>query len=378
MSTQNRFGKTPWIIAGAAVAVLGVSATAFSMRGGADSAVAAAVAPFSAEIPVRTPPAEVRGEELAVLTSPPHVPPPITRNYPTKVIVELETIEKTMEIAPGVEYTFWTFGGTVPGSFIRVREGDLVEFHLKNHPTSTVPHNIDLHAVTGPGGGAEATLALPGHESVFTFTALNPGLYVYHCATAPVGMHIANGMYGLILVEPKEGLPKVDREYYVMQGDFYTRGAHGEQGHQPFDMQKAIAETPDYVVFNGSVNALTGDQALQAKVGESVRIYVGNGGPNLTSSFHVIGAVFENVYNEGGTRPNHNVQTTSIPAGGSAIVEFRTAVPGKLVLVDHAIFRTFHKGTIGLLHVEGEANHAIFHEGIQNRPYTPSTASARE
>jgi nitrite reductase (NO-forming) len=370
MSTVPGFRKSPWIVGGAAVAVLAVSATAYSMWGSEGSSMA----PFGAEIPLRTAPA-VRGEEVAILTAPPFVPAPITRKYPTKVIVELETIEKTMEIAPGVDYTFWTFGGTVPGSFIRVREGDQVEFHLKNHHTSTVPHNIDLHSVTGPGGGAEATLAIPGHESVFTFAALNPGLYVYHCATAPVGLHIGNGMYGLILVEPKEGMPAVDREFYVMQGDFYTVGSHGEPGHQAFDFAKAIAETPDYVVFNGSVNALTGDQALRAKVGETVRMYLGNGGPNLTSSFHIIGAVLENVYAEGGTSVTHNVQTTLLPAGGSAIAEFRALTPGQLVLVDHAIFRAFHKGTIGLMHVEGEANASVFHEGVQNRPYTSKVAN---
>jgi nitrite reductase (NO-forming) len=374
MTTRNGRRAAVWMVAGAAVAVLGIAGTAFS-RGGSD-VPAVSAAPFSALVPLRVPGA-VRGEEIAILTSPPFVPPPITRDYATKVVVELETIEKTMEIAPGVDYTFWTFGGSVPGSFIRVREGDQVEFRLRNHHTSEVPHNIDLHAVTGPGGGAEATMALPGHESTFTFAALNPGLYVYHCATAPVGIHVANGMYGLILVEPKEGMPAVDREFYVMQGDFYTRGTHGEKGHQPFDMQKAIAETPDYVVFNGSVNALTGDRALQTKVGESVRIYVGNGGPNLSSSFHVIGAVFENVYTEGGTNVSHNVQTTAVPAGGSAIVEFRTAVPGNLIMVDHALFRTFHKGTIGLLHVEGEENPLVFHEGPRNQPYVPATASAR-
>jgi nitrite reductase (NO-forming) len=131
-----------------------------------------------------------------------------------------------------------------------------------------MPHNIDLHAVTGPGGGAAASFTAPGHSSVFSFKALNPGLYVYHCATAPVGMHIANGMYGLILVEPREGLPKVDREYYVMQGDFYTKGKYGEPGLQPFSMEKAILEQPDYVVFNGSVGAMTGDKAIKANVGE--------------------------------------------------------------------------------------------------------------
>src|SRR4029077_17354327 len=241
-----------------------------------------------------------------------------------------------MPISEGVTYTFWTFGGTVPGSFIRVRQGDTVEFHLKNAPDSKMPHNIDLHGVTGPGGGAASSFTAPGHASRFTFKALNAGIFVYHCATAPVGMHVANGMYGLILVEPPEGLPPVDHEYYVMQGDFYTVGKYREKGLQPFDMQKAIEENATYVVFNGAEGSLTGDKALKAKVGERVRLFVGNGGPNLTSSFHVIGQIFENVYGEGGsTGAEHNWQTTLTPAGGSAVVEFGATVPGDFVLVDH-------------------------------------------
>src|SRR5581483_7257774 len=222
-----------------------------------------------------------QGEPIeAVLTSPPEVPPPTHRHAPAKVIVRLEVREVEKEIADGVKYTFWTFGGTVPGSFIRVRQGDTVELHLMNHPSSKMPHNIDLHGVTGPGGGAASTFTAPGHESVFTFKALNEGLYVYHCATAPVGMHVANGMYGLILIEPPEGMPKVDREFYVMQGDFYTVGKYREKGLQPFDMQKAIDERPTYVLFNGAEGSIAGERALTAKVGERIRLYVGNGGPN--------------------------------------------------------------------------------------------------
>ncbi len=314
---------------------------------------------------------KIEGEEVAKLTSPPMVPPPITRKNSTKVIVNLEIIEKEMRIADGVTYTFWTYGGTVPGSFIRVREGDFVEFHLKNHPDNKLPHNIDLHAVTGQGGGAAASFTAPGHESVFSFTALNPGLYVYHCATAPVGMHIANGMYGLILVEPKEGLPPVDKEFYVMQGDFYTKGAYGEAGHQPFDMEKALTETPDYVLFNGSVGSLTGDNSLKAKTGERIRLFVGNGGPNLVSSFHVIGEIFDNVYIEGGTTQNHQLQTTLVPAGGSAITEFRVDVPGNFILVDHSIFRTFNKGSLGILSVTGGEDKAIYSGKQDDRVYQP-------
>ncbi len=296
----------------------------------------------------------------AILTSPPHVPPPTNRKYPAKVIVELEVIEKEMPISEGVSYTFWTFGGTVPGSFIRVRQGDTVEFHLKNHPTSKMPHNIDLHGVTGPGGGAASSFTAPGHESQFTFKALNEGIYVYHCATAPVGMHVANGMYGLILIEPAAGMPKVDHEFYVMQGDFYTTGKYREKGAQQFDMEKAIDERPTYVLFNGAEGSLTGDKALSAKTNQNVRMYVGNGGPNLVSSFHVIGEIFDNVRYEGGSNVQHNVQTTLIPAGGAAIVEFHTEVPGSYVLVDHSIFRAFNKGALAILKVEGPENKSIY------------------
>lgn len=296
----------------------------------------------------------------AVLTSPPRVPPPTNRSVPAKVIVELEVLEQEMEIAEGVKYMFWTFGGTVPGSFIRVRQGDTVEFHLKNHPSSKMPHNIDLHGVTGPGGGAASSFTAPGHASQFTFKALNAGIYVYHCATAPVGMHVANGMYGLMLVEPPEGLPPVDHEYYVMQGDFYTVGKYREKGYQPFDMQRAIDERPTYVLFNGSETALTGSRALKADTHQKIRLFVGNGGPNLVSSFHVIGEIFDRVQYEGGKHAQENVQTTLIPAGGAAIVEFKTEVPGNYVMVDHSIFRAFNKGALAILEVKGEPELAIY------------------
>lgn len=329
-------------------------------------AAVVAISGFSATInaaPVRAPGdfGPPRGKPIkAMLTSPPNVPPPTRRNYPAKVIVELEVVEKNMPISEGVSYTFWTFGGTVPGSFIRVRQGDTVEFHLKNHPDNKMPHNIDLHGVTGPGGGAASSFTAPGHKSQFTFKALNEGIYVYHCATAPVGMHVANGMYGLILVEPPKGLPKVDREYYVMQGDFYTTGKYREKGQQPFDMEKAIDERPTYVLFNGAEGALTGDRALTAKTDQNVRLFVGNGGPNLISSFHVIGEIFDRVLYEGGSNVQRNVQTTLIPAGGAAIVEFRTEVPGSYVLVDHSIFRAFNKGALAIMKVDGPENKAIY------------------
>jgi len=306
------------------------------------------------------------GDVTAELTAPPLVPKPLTYTTPKRVKVEMTVTEKVMKISDSTDYTFWTFDGTVPGSFIRVREGDLVEFTLKNSPDSKVSHNIDLHAVNGPGGGAEATNVAPGQSATFHFRALNPGLYVYHCATGPVGMHIANGMYGLILVEPAAGMPKVDHEYYIMQGDFYTKGKFEQPGLQEFDEEKAVDENPTYVLFNGRVRSTTGKNALPAKVGETVRLYVGNGGPNLSSSFHVIGEIFDRVYMEGGNIINHNVQTTMIPAGGSSIVEMQMEVPGVYNIVDHALYRAFHKGAIAQIKVTGNENPNVF-EKVKNK-----------
>lgn len=321
---------------------------------------------------------KIQGEEKAVLTYAPEVPPPTNRKQATKVVVHLEVKEVEARLADGVKYTFWTFGGRVPGKFIRIREGDLVEFHLDNHPENKMPHNIDLHAVIGPGGGAASSLTAPGHSSIFSFKALSPGLYVYHCATAPVAMHVANGMYGLILVEPKEGLPKVNHEYYVMQGDFYTKGRNGQQGLQPFSMEKALNEKPEYVVFNGSVGALTGDNALTAKTGETVRLYVGNGGPNLTSSFHVIGQIFDHVWPEGNTSTFlQNVQTTLIPAGGATIVEFKANVPGTYILVDHSLTRAFNRGALAQLKVTGNEDKSIYSGKISDEVYLPEGAGIK-
>jgi nitrite reductase (NO-forming) len=283
------------------------------------------------------------------------------------VIVNLTTVEKVLKIADSTDYMFWTFGGAVPGNFIRVREGDMVEINLTNAPDSKLSHSIDLHAVSGPGGGAEASSVAPGHTSTFHFRALNPGLYVYHCATAPVPMHIANGMYGLILVEPKEGLPKVDREYYLMQSEFYTKQPFGFKGLQEFDQEKGVREQPEYVVFNGSVNANAGKNALPAKVGETIRLFVGNGGPNLVSSFHVIGEIFDNVYVEGGSVVSHNLGTTLIPSGGAAIVDFKINVPGTYNIVDHSIFRVFNQGALAQIKATGKQNPNVFNKNPQGK-----------
>lgn len=304
---------------------------------------------------VNVPP--IMAEDLPVIegikTYAPNVPPPIKRKSPAVVKVTIEVIEKEWELAPGVVYRAWTFDGRIPGPFIRVRVGDVLEIHLKNHETSKNTHTIDFHAVTGPGGGAPILMTEPGHESVVRFKALHPGLYIYHCAADPVPVHIANGLYGLVLVEPAEGLRPVDREYYVMQSEFYTDGKLGEKGTFGISTTKAFDEEPTYVVFNGRVGSLTGEGALKAKVGETVRLYVGNIGPNLVSSFHVIGEIFDRVYREGTLKnPDYDIQSTLIPAGAATTVEFHLEVPGKFTLVDHSIFRII-KGAAGFLMVEG-------------------------
>ena len=288
------------------------------------------------------------------------VPAPITRTTPTTVVVNLETKEVTAKLAEGQTYTYWTFGGTVPGPMLRVRVGDTVELHIRNAANDTMSHSIDLHAVNGPGGGATATMVSPGQEAKFTFKALNAGLYVYHCATGPVPMHIINGMFGMILVEPVGGLPKVDHEYYVMQSELYTTTPFGTPGQHEFSNDKLLAETPDYVLFNGRVGALTEAGALKAKVGETVRIYFGVGG-FVDSNFHVIGEIFDRVYPEGALgQPLENVQTTLVPAGGATAVEFTVNVPGRYTIVDHALPRALYRGAAGYLDVEGEADPAIF------------------
>ncbi len=322
-----------------------------------------------------------RGELPSIeeaLVDPPGVPAPIHRSRPARVIVRLKTEEVVREIADGSRYDFWTFNGSVPGPLIRVRLGDTVELHLSNDASSRMSHNIDLHAVMGPGGGAAVSLTPPGHESVFSFKAMRPGLFIYHCATPPVPMHIANGMYGLILVEPPQGLPEVDREYYVMQGDFYTAEPYHTPGQVTFDIKKLLAEQPTYVLFNGREDSLTGSRALTSKVGETVRLFVGDGGPNLVSSFHIIGQIFDTVRVEGGDLVNHNVQTTLIPAGGAAMIELKTLVPGTFLLVDHSITRAFMKGALGQLIVSGPAAPELYRKISGEAPASGAASPAAD
>ena len=299
---------------------------------------------------------------VSIARDPADLPGPLAMNAPRTVSVELEAVEVLGKLANDTSYRYWTFNGKVPGPFVRVRVGDTVNLTFKNRADSRMIHSVDLHAVTGPGGGAVMTQTPPGETKAFTFKAMNPGLYVYHCATPMVANHISSGMYGLILVEPAGGLPKVDHEFYVMQGELYTDRGFGQRGNDEFSVEKLLAERPEYFVFNGAVGALTTEYPLKARVGETVRIFFGVGGPNATSSFHVIGEIFDRVYDQGamGTTPATNVQTTTVPAGGATIVEFKLDVPGRYILVDHALSR-LERGLAGFLVVEGPENPAVFH-----------------
>lgn len=309
-------------------------------------------------------PAPAQG--VSIVRAPDDLPPPVGNRPPSLVRVSLEAVEVEGRLADGATYKYMTFGGKVPGPFIRVRVGDTVEVSLKNRADSAMTHSIDLHAVTGPGGGATVAQVGPGEEKSFAFKALSPGLFVYHCATPLIAQHIASGMYGMILVEPEGGLPPVDREFYVMQGEVYTQQPFGSKGLLAPSDEKLFDEKPEYFVFNGAVGALTTEQPLHATAGQTVRIFFGVGGPNFTSSFHVIGEIFDRVYNQGSltSPPLTNVQTTLVPAGGSTVVEMKVEVPGKYMLMDHSMSRA-DRGLSGYLIVEGDARPDLFHPGDQ-------------
>jgi nitrite reductase (NO-forming) len=305
--------------------------------------------------------------EADISREPTDLPPPIGKRDPQTVRVDLLAAEVEGRLAEGTTFGYWTFNGKVPGPFIRVRVGDTVDIHLKNSGDSAMMHSVDFHATTGPGGGAAVLQVEPGKEKAMTWKALVPGLYVYHCATPMIAEHIANGMYGLILVEPAEGLPKVDREFYVMQGEIYTDIAYGQHGSAEFSVEKLLDERPEYFVLNGSVGALSKLHPLHAKVGETVRIFFGVGGPNFTSSFHVIGEIFDRVYVFGGilSKPLEGIQTVSVAPGGAVIVEFKLQVPGNYTIVDHAITR-IERGLAGILSVEGPPNPDIFNGQVMS------------
>jgi len=305
--------------------------------------------------------------EEAIITKLPLCPPPVNRDHPVLLKVKLETTAKVMQLTNRLKYEFWTFNDMVPGPMIRGRVGDVVELSLTNTDKTGNPHNINCHGFEGPGGGAPITTAQLGETKTARFKLLYPGLYIYHCAAAPVPAHIMNGMYGMMLVEPEYNtLPRVDREYAVIQSEFYTEPLDNTGGNTIVEPSypRGLDENADFVVFNGKESSLTTDSPLQARTGESVRIYFGNAGPNLTSSFHVIGGIFEKVYRDADlvSPPARFLQTISVPPGGASVVDLKPVVPGTYTLVDHAIFR-LDKGCVGYLNVTGKERPDLYMGG---------------
>ena len=359
ISGDREAGMQGWLVVGrGGGSAVQVSATAGdqsqggSEKAGSTGSTASASASSQSSEPATAP---------SIVREPTDLPGPIGDRPAQNLHIDIEAVELLGQLADGTTFTYWTFDGQVPGPFLRVRVGDTVELTLSSPAESSMVHSIDLHAVTGPGGGAAVTQVQPGESKSFTFKALNPGLFVYHCATPMVAHHIANGMYGLILVEPEGGLPPVDREFYVMQGEIYTTGKFGEKGQQDTSIDKLLNQTPEYYVFNGAVGALTDQHPLMAKTGETVRLFVGVGGPNFISSFHVIGEIFDRVFDQASltAQPLTDVQTTLVPPGGATMVEFGLEVPGRYLLVDHALSRA-ERGLAGFLEVEGEPNPEVF------------------
>lgn len=333
------------------------------VTGPADAAAKVPAAPATTVLGAASPGgaiAPASSKAVSIAMNPNDVPKPLGDRPPQLVKYAIETVELDGKLDDGTTFTYWTFAKKVPGPMLRVKEGDTVEVALTNNKGSKAVHSIDLHAATGGLGGGEHTQVAPGETKTITFKALNPGLYVYHCATPSVAHHISAGMYGLILVEPKGGLPKVDKEFYVMQGDLYTSHKFGTKGHHEYSHDKAGDELPTYYTFNGAVGALGKEHKMEVDVGQTVRVYFGVGGPNKVSSFHVIGEIFDKVYSEGSTNTvKENVQTTLVPAGGATIVDFKVQHPGKYILVDHALSRA-GKGLAGILEVKGKADATVY------------------
>jgi len=299
-----------------------------------------------------------------VAADPTDVPDPVSWTEPKYHDISITVEEVTAEIESGVTFNYMTFDGQVPGPMLRVRRGDTVRITLENPENNSLMHNIDLHAVYGPGGGAEDSTVAPGETSQFEFTAKYPGAHFYHCAVPNMDMHISSGMFGTILVEPKEGLPKVDRELYFGQHELYTNGEAGEKGHHEFDLDAAKVEEPTYVPINGEPWAFTdnGYGPVSVEKGERVRIFWANAGPNLISSWHAIGNVWDTFYRDGDvvSDPERFVETAPVAAGSTAVAEIDTPVPGEIKLVDHSITRATRRGTLGAIHVEGEEEPDIY------------------
>jgi nitrite reductase (NO-forming) len=350
--------------------LFGIGSAALAACGGKPSQgepLATSLAATQIPIP---PPITVDVERIAA--DPTDIPEPVTHTQPMTHEVTLEVQELVAEIEPGVTFQYMTFGGKVPGPMIRVRQGDTIQFTLKNLPDNAATHDIDLHAVYGTGGGNVATNVSPGQSNGMRFKTLYPGAFIYHCAVPNLDFHISSGMFGMILVEPTDGLEPVDHEFYLGQHEIYTKFPAGEEGHHGFDFAAMLKEDPTYVLLNGEKYALTPDRrgAMQVKVGQRARVFFVNGGPNLTSSFHPIGNVWTKAWRDGAlaSSPEEYVQTLSVPPGSCGVFEMDFPVPGSVKLVDHALTRVVSKGMLGIIEIAGDPVPEIFEPDLPGDP----------
>jgi nitrite reductase (NO-forming) len=255
--------------------------------------------------------------------------------------------DMTVEIAPGVKYNTWAFDGHgAPGPVIHVRQGQTVEMTLTNG--GSIPHSIDFHAARIAPNVAFRDVD-PGDSFTFRFTADDPGVFMYHCGTKPVLAHIANGMYGAIVVSPAKPLPKADREYVLVASEWYLNG-DGIQNPASLDMNKARSMAPDWTTFNGYANQYV-THPLTSNPGETVRFWVVAAGPTLDTNFHVVGTIFNHAWVNGDMSTfQHGVQTVGVPAGGGAVFDVKIDQPGLYPFVSHA-FAHVDLGQVGLLKV---------------------------
>lgn len=303
--------------------------------------------PSAVQQPQPTPPADVSHGEAPVAATATPAPvdphaPPLTRQRLRHVRFEISHANVT--IAPGVTYYAWTFGGTIPGPFLRVTQGDTVDFTLVNRAPQ--PHSIDFHAAEIAPSRYYVNIN-PGDSLHYRFVARVPGVFMYHCGTAPVAMHIANGMYGALIVDPARPRPPAN-EVVLVQSEFYLTPEGASASLRSLDWKRLLELSPDYVVFNGRAAQYAAHPIVVAP-GEPIRLYVVNAGPNRISSFHVVGAIFARVFDDGSLkRPLEGVQTVNVPVGGGMIFETRLREPGDYPFVTHA-FADATKGAVGIL-----------------------------
>lgn len=325
--------------------------------------------PASTATPEESDPAKPTDADQ-VAADPEALPDPVDWTSPKHHEVTLETKEVTVEVEDGVTFDYMTFDGQIPGPMIRVRQGDTVAITVESDPDNNMPHNVDLHSVYGTGGGAVATTVAPGDSNSMKFKANYPGAFIYHCAVPNLDMHISAGMFGMILVEPKDGLPEVDKELYLGQHELYTDKEVGTKGHHNFDMESMKNEQPTYVLLNGEkyAYAAAGRGPVEVNQGDRVRVFLVVGGPNVSSNFHPIGNVWSRAYRDGGlpedgnyeAYADKNIQTMKVPPGSCMIGEMETPVPSRIKLVDHALSRVARRGLLAEVDVLGDEDESMY------------------